>query len=89
MMKFKKGIASVLANVLVPHREGRPCPHCGLKPRSDLFSFIELVGSLLCGSILLCALVTGCFLAVQWIENAEHGFFHHFPWHEPFEDRML
>jgi hypothetical protein len=89
MMKLKKGIASVLANRLASHSEVTPCPHCGRSPISDSLSFIELAGRLLCGCVLLCALATGCLLATHWIEGVEHNFFHHLPWHEPFEDWML
>jgi hypothetical protein len=88
-MKSKKGIASVLANIWGSHREEHPCPHCGSGPRSGLISFIELAGSVICGCVLLCVLVTACFLVTQWIDNVEHNFFHQFPWHEPLDDWML
>ncbi len=89
MMKSKKGIASALVDRLVSRREGNPCTHCGLRPKCELFSLIELVGGLLCGCVLLCALATGCFLATQLIQSFEHDFFHHLPWHEPFQDWRL
>jgi hypothetical protein len=88
-MKPRKGITSVLANIWGSHRGGRRCPHCGLRPRSDWRSLIELAGSFICGCVLLSTLVIVCFLAAHWIDNVEHDFFHRFPWHEPLDDWML
>jgi hypothetical protein len=73
--------------MIEPALNAHRCPTCGseLAPTQPL-SVREIVANVLCGSILLAALITVGYTADRWIEVHIRYEPEHWLWHEPLED---